>query len=72
MKIKCVKIEKCPICGEKGSIQVFFNKQNEIKYARVRNYILKGDKNYNPNKKIQFLLLQTRRVTTVRNFTKIF
>jgi hypothetical protein len=38
MKIKCVKTEKCPICGEGGSIQVFFNKQNKIKYARVRHY----------------------------------
>ena len=38
VKIKCVKMEKCPICGEKGNIQVFFNKQNKIKYARVRHY----------------------------------
>jgi hypothetical protein len=38
MKIKCVKIKKCPICGDKGSIQVFFNKQGKIKYARVRHY----------------------------------
>jgi hypothetical protein len=38
MKIKCVKTEKCPIFGNKGSIQVFFNKQNKIKYARVRHY----------------------------------
>ena len=32
------KTERCPICGNKGSIQVFFNKQNEIKYVRVRHY----------------------------------
>jgi hypothetical protein len=38
MKIKCIKLDKCPICGEGGSIQVFFNKQNKIKYARVRHY----------------------------------
>ncbi len=38
MKIKCVKTEKCPVCGYKGSIQVFFNKQGKIKYGRVRHY----------------------------------
>lgn len=38
MKIKCVKLDKCPICNGKGSCQIFFNKQNKIKYARVRHY----------------------------------
>jgi hypothetical protein len=38
MKIKCITTEKCPICGDKGSIQVFFNKQLQIKYGRVRHY----------------------------------
>jgi hypothetical protein len=37
MKIKCIKLQ-CPICCENGSCQVFFNKQNEIKYGRVRHY----------------------------------
>ena len=45
MKIKCVKIE-CPICGKDGSLQVFFNKQNKIKYARTRHYT--GLKNKKP------------------------
>ena len=49
MKIKCVKTEKCPICREKGSIQVFFNKQNRIKYGRVRHY-----SGLNESKKPQF------------------
>ena len=38
MKIKCVKMEKCPICGKDGNCQVFFNNQYRIKYARVRHY----------------------------------
>jgi hypothetical protein len=54
MKIKCIKTEKCPICGDKGSIQVFFNKAGEVKYARTRHYIPKGDKGYNPNNKYNF------------------
>ena len=37
MKNKCVKMQ-CPVCDETGSCQIFFNKQNEIKYARVRHY----------------------------------
>jgi hypothetical protein len=45
-RIKCVKIKKCPICGDKGSIQVFFNKQGKIKYGRTRHYI--GLKNKKP------------------------
>jgi hypothetical protein len=53
-KIKCIKSEKCPICGNKGSIQVFFNKQNKIKYGRVRHYILKGKEGYDPNRKYNF------------------
>jgi hypothetical protein len=53
MKIKCVKME-CPICGMKGSCQVFFNKQNKIKYARVRHPISKEAEEYNRNKKCNF------------------
>ena len=48
MKIKCIKLDKYPICGEKGSLQVFLNKQNKIKYGRVRHYILKDEEGYNP------------------------
>jgi hypothetical protein len=36
-RIKCVKAE-CPICKVKGSIQLFFNKRNELRYARTRHY----------------------------------
>jgi hypothetical protein len=54
MKIKCVKTEKCPICGKDGSIQVFFNKQNKIKYGRVRHYILKDEEGYNPQVRYNF------------------
>jgi hypothetical protein len=53
MKIKCVKLQ-CPICGMKGSCQVFFNKQNKIKYGRVRHTIPKGSEEYNENKKYNF------------------
>jgi hypothetical protein len=38
VKIRCFKIEKCPICSKDRSLQVFFNKQNKIKYARTRHY----------------------------------
>jgi hypothetical protein len=38
MKIKCVKAE-CPQCHIVGSIQLFLNKQNEVKYARTRHYL---------------------------------
>jgi intergrase/recombinase len=54
MKIKCVKTEKCPICGEAGSCQVFFNKQGKIRYGRVRHCILKGEEDFNPNVKYNF------------------
>jgi hypothetical protein len=37
MKIKCVKAE-CPVCKVTGSIQLFLNKQNEVRYARTRHY----------------------------------
>jgi hypothetical protein len=37
MKIKCVKAE-CPICNITGSIQLFLNKQNQVRYARTRLY----------------------------------
>ena len=36
-KIKCLKLE-CPICKQIGSIQLFLNKQNEVRYARTRHY----------------------------------
>ena len=37
MKIKCEKFE-CEVCGNLASIQVFYNKSGEIKYARARHY----------------------------------
>ena len=53
MKIKCVKMQ-CPVCGETGSCQVFFNKQNKLKYGRVRHIIHKDEQGYNPNNKYNF------------------
>jgi hypothetical protein len=37
MKIKCVKAE-CPVCNVTGSIQLFMNRNGEIRYARTRHY----------------------------------
>ena len=37
VKYKCVKAE-CPICNQIGSIQLFLNKQGEVRYARTRHY----------------------------------
>lgn len=37
MKFKCVKAE-CPNCKIIGSIQLFLNKDNQVKYARTRHY----------------------------------
>jgi hypothetical protein len=48
MKIKCVKMQ-CPICHIIGSAQLFLNKKNEIRYARIRHY-----KGLNEFKKPQF------------------
>jgi hypothetical protein len=48
MKIKCVK-SVCPICHVTGSAQLFLNKKNKIRYARIRHY-----KGLNENKKPQF------------------
>jgi hypothetical protein len=38
VKYKCFKTQ-CPACGNTGSLQLFLNKQNEVKYARVRHYL---------------------------------
>jgi hypothetical protein len=54
LKIKCVKLDNCPICGKAGSLQVFFNKQLQIKYGRVRHIIHKDEAGYNPNVKYNF------------------
>ena len=54
MKIKCIKLDKCPICGDKGSCQLFFNKQLKLKYGRVRHIIHKNEQGYNPNIKNNF------------------
>ena len=45
MKIKCVKFD-CEICGKLASIQVFYNKNGEVKYSRARHY--KGRMNNKP------------------------
>ena len=37
-KIKCVKLE-CPVCHKVGSAQLFLNKNNEVRYCRVRHYV---------------------------------
>jgi intergrase/recombinase len=53
MKIKCVKMQ-CPTCNNYGSCQIFINKKNEIRYARVRHAISKSSKGYNANRKYNF------------------
>jgi hypothetical protein len=37
MKIKCLRFE-CEICTKLASIQLFYNKSGEVKYARARHY----------------------------------
>ena len=37
-KIKCVKLE-CPVCHVVGSAQLFLNKNDEVRYCRVRHYV---------------------------------
>jgi|GEM_PF-2919106 hypothetical protein len=37
MQIKCKQFN-CEVCGKLASIQVFYNKSGEIKYARARHY----------------------------------
>jgi hypothetical protein len=53
MKIKCVKMQ-CPVCSNYGSCQIFYNRENEIRYARVRHAISKDSKDYNANRKYNF------------------
>ena len=36
-KIRCLKAE-CPSCKQSGSIQLFLNKKDEVRYARTRHY----------------------------------
>jgi hypothetical protein len=38
MKIKCLRFE-CGVCGKLASIQVFYDKDGAVKYARARHYI---------------------------------
>jgi hypothetical protein len=54
VRIKCIKLDSCPICGKAGSLQVFFNKHLQIKYGRVRHIIHKNETGYNPNIKYNF------------------
>ena len=37
VKYKCFKAE-CPICKVSGSIQLFLNRNNQVRYARTRHY----------------------------------
>ena len=37
MKIKCVRLT-CQVCHKLASIQVFYNRSGDIKYARARHY----------------------------------
>jgi hypothetical protein len=37
---------QCPICGNKGSCQLFLNKSGRVTYARVRHYKGKGKFTY--------------------------
>jgi len=45
VKYKCIKTE-CPICGNKGSLQLFLNREGRVTYARVRHYKGKGKFTY--------------------------
>jgi hypothetical protein len=53
VKYKCFKT-RCPVCGNIGSLQLFINKQNEVKYARVRHRIREKEPDYNPNIKYNY------------------
>ena len=44
VKYKCVKIQCCPVCQRKGSIQLFLNKNSKVTYARARHYTGLKDK----------------------------
>ncbi len=37
MKIKCLRLE-CPLCKKVGLAQIFYNKQESIRYARIRHF----------------------------------
>ncbi len=37
VKYKCIKAE-CSVCGNVGLIQLFLNKNGEVRYARTRHY----------------------------------
>jgi hypothetical protein len=45
VKYKCFKTE-CPECGNSGSLQLFFNREGKVTYARVRHYIGMGKFTY--------------------------
>ena len=64
MKIKCVKLQ-CPICSKNGSCQIFFNKQNKIKYGRVRHYT-----GLNESKKPQFEYCKIEDLTRLETLLK--
>ena len=37
-KIKCYSGIECEVCHIKGMLQIFFNREGNIKYARIRHY----------------------------------
>jgi hypothetical protein len=38
MKYHCIRTDSCSVCKNKGTIQVFLNSANLVKYARTRHY----------------------------------
>jgi hypothetical protein len=45
VKYKCIKME-CPVCGNSGSLQLFYNNNGKITYSRVRHSKGKGKYTY--------------------------
>lgn len=39
VRIKCVKL-KCEVCGKHGTAQLFYNKAGQLRYGRVRHYLI--------------------------------
>ena len=38
-KTKCIRNIRCELCNTNGMLQMFFNSNNEVRYARIRHYI---------------------------------
>ena len=45
-KVKCFRNIQCQVCKIKGTLQVFLNSKNEIRYGRIRHYKSKGKFSY--------------------------